>query len=700
MLINGRYRLQNKLGEGGMAEVWLALDEFLERPVAVKRLRAEFAHDETFLRRFNREAKLVAKLNSPHIVQIYDVAISGEARFIAMEYVEGQDLNALLEEEAPLLPERALRLLRDIADGIAEAHEAGLVHRDLKPANVLISKRGQVKITDFGIARDPSRTALTAPGLVWGTSYYMAPEQVMGKPPTPAMDVYALGVLLFEMLSGQLPYPGDDAMAVSMAHIHQPVPSVRALQSSISVELDRLVQRLMAKEPAERPQNGRELLRILEGFLSGGIQTVVHPVQMPHSEAATRQWGTPSQPQPQPQTRQWGVPSQTHPPSSREQRRNTSSFRLTGAMVAAVIVLCLFIGMGGLLISGIFGNSGETGSASSGGVVMIPTFTPTPTFTPSLTPTVEPSVAVSSRPSPTIPPATATLTPTPPEIASATFTALPTETSTVSPSATAIPTVVPSATLIPTVVPSATATPTVVPSATATPSISIRPAETVVNIGGGREGNGPDAYALGFTTGARVKIDGNLSEWDKSEPVPLLNPVFQRENWKGAIDLSGKAYFAWDESSLYLAIERVDDEHLQTNSGHELYRDDSVELWLDTDLEGDFFWPEANEDDFQFVFSAGDFASLKAEGVTYNPNRDERQLAVASQRLGTSYTLEIRIPWVAIGVMPRDEMILGYAVVLNDNDSPQSEEPKTQVASNLEGAYLKPRTFGNLILLR
>ena len=271
MLINKRYRLQKKLGQGGMAEVWRAQDENLGRSVAIKLLHAHHSDDNKWLERFRREARAVAKLNSPLIVQVYDVGQDSVTKrtFIVMESVEGQTLRDLLRAEAPLPLERAVTLLRDIATGVAIAHQAGLIHRDLKPSNIMLSKKDEVKITDFGIVRDLSEQPITDTDKVWGTTHYMSPEQAQAFPISPASDIYVLGVLFFEILTGDVPFPGKNRTTVALAHIQKAPPNIRSLNSSVPRGVARLVNEMLAKVPKERPLDGTALVQRLDSMLKG-----------------------------------------------------------------------------------------------------------------------------------------------------------------------------------------------------------------------------------------------------------------------------------------------------------------------------------------------------------------------------------------------------------------------------------------------
>src|SRR3954464_14555573 len=221
-VLSGRYEIHRKIARGGMAEVFLARDRSLDRPVAVKVLFPEFAVDPSFVERFRREAQSAANLSHPNIVGVYDWGESGGTYFIVMEYVDGRSLSQVLRDEGALSPDRAADITTDIASALGFAHRNGVVHRDVKPGNVLISPSGQVKVADFGIARALNANAednLTQAGSVMGTATYFAPEQAQGLPLDPRSDLYSLGVVIYEMVTGRPPFAGESPVAIAYKHV-------------------------------------------------------------------------------------------------------------------------------------------------------------------------------------------------------------------------------------------------------------------------------------------------------------------------------------------------------------------------------------------------------------------------------------------------------------------------------------------------
>ncbi len=256
-----RYALDSRIATGGMGEVWRATDTVLNRTVAVKLLKAEYADDATFRSRFETEARHAASLHHPGVAAVYDFGEaaaadgSGTPRpYLVMELVDGQPLSALLRSGQPLDPDVARDLLAQAADALGAAHAAGIVHRDVKPANLLVTPDRVVKITDFGIARATEGMALTETGQVMGTPQYISPEQAQGRQATPASDVYALGVVAFECLAGRRPFVADTAVATALAHLREPAP---ALPDEVPGDLAAVVQRSLAKAPEDRFTDGR-----------------------------------------------------------------------------------------------------------------------------------------------------------------------------------------------------------------------------------------------------------------------------------------------------------------------------------------------------------------------------------------------------------------------------------------------------------
>ncbi|NYG54190.1 protein kinase domain-containing protein [Nocardioides perillae] len=263
----GRYALESRIATGGMGEVWRARDTVLDRAVAVKLLKPEYADDATFRARFETEARHAAALHHPHVAAVYDFGEtaaddgSGVPRpYLVMELVDGQPLSALLRPGQPMAATAVTGLLAQAADAIGAAHAAGIVHRDVKPANLLVTPDRQVKITDFGIARAAEGMALTQTGQVMGTPQYFSPEQAQGAPASPASDVYSLGVVAFECLAGRRPFDGPTPVAAALAHVREPVPD---LPAAVPADLATVVRTCLAKDPADRFADGAALAAAL-----------------------------------------------------------------------------------------------------------------------------------------------------------------------------------------------------------------------------------------------------------------------------------------------------------------------------------------------------------------------------------------------------------------------------------------------------
>ncbi len=265
--IDGRYVVERLLGSGGMAQVYLAHDEVLDRHVALKILGDQYAEDEEFVERFKREARSAASLSHPNIVSVYDQGRSEDgAYYIAMEYVPGGTLKERIRREGALTPGAAVGVALQVTDALSEAHERGVIHRDVKPQNVLVTEKGDVKVADFGIARAAASASsgATATGVVLGTADYMSPEQARAEPVGPRSDLYSLGVVLYEMLTGTLPYEAQSPMGVAMKHATEPVRSPREANPSVPEPLAALTTKLLAKDPEDRYASAAALSDDLE----------------------------------------------------------------------------------------------------------------------------------------------------------------------------------------------------------------------------------------------------------------------------------------------------------------------------------------------------------------------------------------------------------------------------------------------------
>ena len=300
-LLNGRYRLISQVASGGMAVVYKAQDLALSRMVAVKILRPSLTGDPQFLTRFRQEARNVANLSHPNIVTLHDVGQDGNTYYMVMEYIEGQDLKKVIRANAPFSIDRMLNIAIQICAGVGYAHRAGLVHADVKPQNALVTSDDRVKVTDFGIAQALQHTqAQERQSVVWGSPHYFAPEQASGETPTPASDVYSVGIVMFEMLTGKLPYNGADQQELALAHIREQVPHVTDHNPSVPVHLDRIIYKVMSKEPANRYRTADQLGRILISYQKqGGEATANVPPAAPSPNQPIVQSAAPPQVQPQ-----------------------------------------------------------------------------------------------------------------------------------------------------------------------------------------------------------------------------------------------------------------------------------------------------------------------------------------------------------------------------------------------------------------
>jgi serine/threonine-protein kinase len=258
-VLDGRYRVEVMIATGGMSAVYRGLDQRLDRPVALKVMDSRYAGDNQFLTRFQREARAVARLKDPGLVAVYDQGIDGQHPFLVMELIEGGTLRELLRERGPMPPHAVAAVLRPVLGGLAVAHRAGLVHRDIKPENVLISDDGDVKIADFGLVRAVAEAKITSTSVILGTAAYLSPEQVSTGDAGPRSDVYSVGILAYELLTGVTPFTGDSALAVAYQRIDNDVSAPSTVIAGVPAQFDELVAHATAREPADRYADAQDM---------------------------------------------------------------------------------------------------------------------------------------------------------------------------------------------------------------------------------------------------------------------------------------------------------------------------------------------------------------------------------------------------------------------------------------------------------
>lgn len=257
--INERYEIVKSIGEGGMANVYLAHDTILDRDVAIKVLRGDLENNEKFIRRFQREAKSVSDLSHPNIVEVYDVGEEEGQHYIVMEYIDGKTLKQLVQKRGALTVAEVIDIMAQITDGLAQAHDAYIIHRDIKPQNIMILDNGMIKITDFGIAMSMNATQLTQTNSVMGSVHYLPPEQASGKTATTKSDIYSAGILMYELLTGSVPFKGDNAVEIALKQMKERIPSIRKQNPLIPQSVENIVLKATAKNPKNRYDNIREM---------------------------------------------------------------------------------------------------------------------------------------------------------------------------------------------------------------------------------------------------------------------------------------------------------------------------------------------------------------------------------------------------------------------------------------------------------
>ncbi|HEX5451332.1 MAG TPA: protein kinase, partial [Candidatus Limnocylindrales bacterium] len=368
-ILGGRYRLTGDLGEGGMASIFRAHDEQLDRDVAVKVLRPDYGRDAGFVTRFRQEAQAAASLSHANVVSVYDFGTDAAGPYIVMELVDGQDLESILQERGVLPPMASARIALGVAEALAAAHAHGIVHRDVKPSNVLVTKGGHVKVVDFGIARALSDAQLTLPGTTLGSVHYFSPEQARGEAVTASSDVYSLGLVLFEMLTGRRPFGGDSAAAVAMARLASAAPRPSSVRPDVPPALDAIVARALAPDPAGRFPSATALAEALERFLAGDPQPA--PAAAAAAGAAGVAAGLAAGVRPGPARGIGRAPALPPPPPPEEPLDEDGRPSNAWAWAAGILGLLILVAAAVLAFLALQ-NLGGPGPSPSGGSVAVP----------------------------------------------------------------------------------------------------------------------------------------------------------------------------------------------------------------------------------------------------------------------------------------------------------------------------------------
>ncbi|MEZ5381395.1 MAG: Stk1 family PASTA domain-containing Ser/Thr kinase [Microthrixaceae bacterium] len=359
-VLSDRYELHRKLARGGMADVWLARDRVLDRPVAVKIMFPEFATDPLFVERFRREAKSAGNLNHPNIVGVYDWGEQGGTYFIVMEYIDGPSVAEVLSKEGPLHPRRAAEVAADVAEALGFAHGEGVIHRDIKPGNIMLTKTGRAKVTDFGIARlsTAPNNELTKAGSVMGTATYFSPEQAQGHPLDGRSDLYSLGAVLFEMLTGRPPFQAESPVAIAYKHVQERPPRPASVLQGLPFAVEAVTLRLLTKNPANRYPDAGELRDDLHRFLAGqttraelALRRAQNAPPPPGSTQATQVVATTPGLE-QPATTAVASAEEAEPDPDGEDDSGSRTKRFALILVALFLLLALTVGAAFALLGG------------------------------------------------------------------------------------------------------------------------------------------------------------------------------------------------------------------------------------------------------------------------------------------------------------------------------------------------------------
>ena len=392
-IIGDRYQLGRVIGRGGMATIHEAMDLRLERPVAVKLLRPEAAADADLADRFRREALAATVLRHPNIVACLDTGTDDGQPYLVMDLVDGEDLAARLKRGGRLAPTHAARIGLDVARALGVAHVRGIVHRDVKPGNILLASDGRAMVTDFGIARLAADAEAARPGTTLGSVHYFSPEQAKGATTTPASDVYGLGLVLYEAMTGARAFGGETTDAIALARIGATPPSPRSIRPEVPVDLDAVVRRALAPEPADRYANGNAMATALEAAMQTADDA--SPTTIVSTPVVA---DVPPEPSTHPERPARARPRTTAAPRSRRQGRERSA---PSGVLIALLALIGIVG-GAIAVAALAGGSRtlDSGLPASEAAVETPTRTPKPTPTPSPTPSPTPKPTPSATPTP------------------------------------------------------------------------------------------------------------------------------------------------------------------------------------------------------------------------------------------------------------------------------------------------------------
>ncbi len=414
-ILNGRYRLDQKIGEGGMAVVYDGQDLLLNRQVAVKILREQYANDAGFLKRFEREGQLAAGMSHPNIVSVYDVGNDQGLHYIVMEHIRGPNLKELIRKQGPFSVDGAVFIIAQVASALDYAHQRSLVHRDIKPQNILVDRDGNAKVVDFGIAKGLQDANLTEAGTGMGTVHYVSPEQARGEPATPASDLYSTGIVLYEMLTKALPFNADTPVGVAMQHVNAPPPPPSSINPKIPKPVENIVLRAVAKNPADRFPTGAALetsLRHWDDPTPTRNDTAVYPTHArPTAPSGRARGGTGRRPPPPPPQRRRPARQQPPPPAARKDEVGCITWLIGVALIVGVIGFLVLAFQFGPALFGSASDDPPVNPTPTQQAAVVDEPTPTATAVVENTPTAQPEPTATPSATPTTAPPTATAVP-------------------------------------------------------------------------------------------------------------------------------------------------------------------------------------------------------------------------------------------------------------------------------------------------